>query len=119
MGANAGQEHVAITLSQTLSPLFSSHILSLHHTQHPHLLLLLHFPLVVPPPGSVHIMAQQGSSRPLRPIAPRTTPGAPVPAISSHEEGSGKVRRAPMACTECKKRRTKVLVNFIVIVLVP
>ena len=54
-------------------------------------------------------MAHQGSSRPLRPLAPRTTSGL-VPATpdpSTNEEH--KVKRASMACAECKRRRTKVL----------
>ncbi|PLB55375.1 hypothetical protein P170DRAFT_470794 [Aspergillus steynii IBT 23096] len=49
-------------------------------------------------------MAQQGPSRPLRPIAPRSFPDPPTPGPPPEE---GKIKRASMACTECKRRRTK------------
>ena len=52
-------------------------------------------------------MAQQGSSRPLRPIAPRTTPGDLTPSNPESSE-EGKAKRASSACAECKRRRTKV-----------
>ncbi|ODM17419.1 hypothetical protein SI65_07094 [Aspergillus cristatus] len=53
-------------------------------------------------------MAHQGSSRPLRPLAPRTASGGLAPANpdpSPNEEH--KVKRASMACAKCKRRRTK------------
>ncbi|KAH8427841.1 Zn(II)2Cys6 transcription factor domain-containing protein [Aspergillus melleus] len=49
-------------------------------------------------------MAQQGPPRPLRPIAPRSFPDPPAPGPPPEE---GKIKRASMACTECKRRRTK------------
>lgn len=55
-------------------------------------------------------MAQQGSTRPFRPIAPRTLPGPlpPPPAPPGGGVEEVKIRRASAACTECKRRRTKV-----------
>ncbi|KAE8155393.1 hypothetical protein BDV40DRAFT_283838 [Aspergillus tamarii] len=54
-------------------------------------------------------MAQQGSSRPFRPIAPRTLPDPlpPPPAPPGRGVEEVKIRRASAACTECKRRRTK------------
>ncbi|KAE8344568.1 hypothetical protein BDV24DRAFT_160308 [Aspergillus arachidicola] len=54
-------------------------------------------------------MAQQGSSRPFRPIAPRTLPDPlpPPPAPPGGGVEEVKIRRASAACTECKRRRTK------------
>ncbi|KAF9889250.1 hypothetical protein FE257_007563 [Aspergillus nanangensis] len=49
-------------------------------------------------------MAQQGPSRPLRPIAPRMAPDPPAPGPPADE---GKIKRASAACGECKRRRTK------------
>ncbi|GKZ37299.1 hypothetical protein AbraIFM66950_008785 [Aspergillus brasiliensis] len=50
-------------------------------------------------------MAQQGSGKPFRPIAPRRIPEPPTPAAAPEE---GKIKRASTACGECKRRRTKV-----------
>ncbi|PWY91813.1 hypothetical protein BO94DRAFT_380387 [Aspergillus sclerotioniger CBS 115572] len=50
-------------------------------------------------------MAQQGSAKPFRPIAPRRVPEPPAPASAPEE---GKIKRASTACGECKRRRTKV-----------
>ncbi|KAE8356501.1 hypothetical protein BDV28DRAFT_127109 [Aspergillus coremiiformis] len=50
-------------------------------------------------------MAEQGPSRPFRPIAPRTMPDDLSPPGVSAEEV--KAKRASAACTECKKYRTK------------
>ncbi|KAB8263947.1 hypothetical protein BDV32DRAFT_146250 [Aspergillus pseudonomiae] len=53
-------------------------------------------------------MAQQGSSRPFRAIAPRTLPDPlPPPAHPGGGFEEAKIRRASAACTECKRRRTK------------
>ncbi|KAB8075762.1 hypothetical protein BDV29DRAFT_155415 [Aspergillus leporis] len=52
-------------------------------------------------------MAQQGSSRPFRPIAPRTLPDPLPPPTGGGGPEEGKIRRASAACTECKRRRTK------------
>ncbi|GFN16671.1 hypothetical protein AtubIFM55763_006969 [Aspergillus tubingensis] len=49
-------------------------------------------------------MAQQGSGKPFRPIAPRRIPEPPTPAAAPEE---GKIKRASTACGECKRRRTK------------
>ncbi|PYI11452.1 hypothetical protein BO78DRAFT_134685 [Aspergillus sclerotiicarbonarius CBS 121057] len=49
-------------------------------------------------------MAQQGSAKPFRPIAPRRIPEPPAPAAAPEE---GKIKRASTACGECKRRRTK------------
>lgn len=65
-------------------------------------------------------MAHQSSSRPLRPLAPRTASGGLAPANpdpSPNEEH--KVKRASMACAECKRRRTKVLAFIISLVSHP
>ena len=56
---------------------------------------------------SFFTMAQQGSSKPLRAIAPRMTPGGLTPSEPSPSEDT-KAKRASMACAECKRRRTKV-----------
>lgn len=65
-------------------------------------------------------MAHQGSSRPLRPLAPRTASGGLAPANPDpgpNEEH--KVKRASMACAECKRRRTKVLAFIVSLVSNP
>ncbi|PLB39573.1 Zn(II)2Cys6 transcription factor domain-containing protein [Aspergillus candidus] len=51
-------------------------------------------------------MAQQGSSRSFRPIAPRALAESPVPGPPI-DEPNNKIKRASTACTECKRRRTK------------
>ncbi|PLN77210.1 hypothetical protein BDW42DRAFT_6832 [Aspergillus taichungensis] len=51
-------------------------------------------------------MAQQGSSRPFRPIAPRAVAESPMPGPPI-EEPNNKIKRASTACAECKRRRTK------------